>query len=215
MLGVLLMASCKKAEQIDNASEDLQHISKPDPGANVAPSGKVNLVSLGNGVYSASWNGMSLRISGITYEAFDNNNNPIPLQDGALAWGTISVLAPNNSSVSEQPFNTIDGHFSIESSITAANGNGTVNSTGFHAAVDQVWTTYQTQHTAWVANGSTGPEPQRGTLPWISSFINHGPSSAYMQTFTGRLMRSNTGNSGFALGAESYAVPSRDIALEL
>jgi len=222
---LVVLSSCEKIEiqsvpnvdataKTEQPSSTLKQITTP----NVAQPlySKFDLQSQGNGVYSGlatDQNGSlhSITVDGIFYKTIDDFGNPIPVRDGDPIYGTIHVsYSDGGSSVGVQPNGSIlQNHFSVQYGVLSG-GNGAPDLAKYNSDYTDSLNNYNHAYSIWYTayqNGITMIEPQWNS-PFIIKYLTTSYGGAKSETFTGKLIRSNTGTTTFAVATENYPVPA-------
>ena len=162
---------------------------------------------VGTGVYRGFYNEFNVVVSGIV--------NTIPIiRDGDPVYGSITTIgAPYNNESVEIPLNAPSNHFAL--SRTRNNSGFTttsINTTGYHAANSAANQAYYNASLIYnnlpPALQANQPRPRLDPV-FISNYLvtSSGSSQIIVEKATGKLIRSTTGTSTYALVAETYAVP--------
>lgn len=207
VLSVFTFTSCKKTDLQPIQKSESKSFLRIKPVANVVQQlySKVDLQPVGNGVYSGLYKGFQITVNGISYKIIDDYGNSIPVRDGDKIYAS-SMNTPYSNSGATVSIGTdgsnLENHFSITYGVLSG-GNGGPDDVGYHAAVQTAFSNYSTAYNTWSQTNKTTPPPQMNT-PWVKDFLTFTGWSPSFQTTTGKLIRSNTGTSTFALATEDY-----------
>jgi hypothetical protein len=202
-----LFFSCKKDDQITNKISTGTH---SNVGENTY---KWELIDMGNGVYQyPSYNGLTIKVTGIFYKTRDDEGNVIPVRDGDPVYGTIQVLDGDIISI-EQPNNVPQNHFSIVQGIVSW-GNGEPDFASYFSAFNGAKSSWTSAIAGWQAGLEQAwgdhvayPNPIPSVkFPLISGYLPAN-GGAGTRTVTGQLIRSTTGT-GYAIAREDYPTPA-------
>jgi hypothetical protein len=219
---LIFLSSCKKIETQTAQSSNAITASKAQSPSTLKPGPtpdvvqptywKFDLQSQGGGVYAGLATDQhgsqhSVTVDGIFYKTLDDFGNPIPVRDGDPIYGTLHVsYSDGGSSVIIQPNGTdLQNHFAVNYGVLGSSF-GTVNLYQYNSNYSTAYNNYMTAYTLWRANNFLGPTP---TLIQPNILDNFVPSDngAHIETYTGKLIRSTTASTTFALGSENYPAP--------
>lgn len=165
-----------------------------------------------NGVYAGLIAGPEgsqhqLTVDGIFYKTKDDYGNPITVRNGDPIYGTIHVSYSDGGSsvIMQSDGSRLANHFAFQYGVLSG-GNGGVDYNGYSNSYSTSYNNYNTAYATWQQNQSGNPPIFNP--PFILSYVSTSLGTPRTVTCTGKLIRSNTGNTTFAVATENYPVPA-------
>lgn len=216
LLIALCAFGCEKTSQISPATVlKSNQVNNTSTGGNnrqlTTANGVYQLVLQPDGTYLCGYENqgysVTLKVSNIVYQVYDQDGNLIGPRNGDPVMGNISVVSPGSASADIQPDQ--NGHFSIND-ILGVITSTTVDYNSWYAAENTYITNLVLWTGSWFANWPIGPPVPPPVPIYIFDYFKTttvGSGNAGSVILTGKIMRDSIGTT-LALAREDYPLPA-------